>query len=1401
MKNKTPSKDLRKQIKAPESVPNIFSLVVKMLSGSMNCKSFVSLAFILFFTLHSLWNTEASLSGNYNLQRCYKLNITFHYSFPGGLTSSTIETNIKTFTDLSRFGSRLLGLLPECKGVNVSSKRIEYSPPGVKSVFFKIPIIFTASNSVADDQVDSTLTSCMDILNSTYKRLLDQNAPKISQGGASTRTYNVSSMSGRESCCGGSVPPPCCAAGAFKVSSTRCGCLPGLYFTSGISCNHCPVDTYQDEISETSCDNCPAGKKTFGKTGMSSKSNCSDANPIKLQIDAQRYLPFGIQAGSVVANVTVTTSVNLMQPFRYYIDGVTQRCPLCSRQRHQSRSILKRRRRDDDDYDDDDDDDDDNEDVCENAGSVEPQNYFCINRFSGSIRIANDFVFMDGEEYALSVRVTDSDDRGRTENIASVTFISRDMCNEIRRLYYQTVPACRNVSGVIRGEALHCPSITCLRPLYNWQMALTRSSEALRKSCSFDPQSMLALKQKYWSCLGPPRITLHPVSLRLTKGAATVLTCNASSPLPVHVTWYKNGKVSGFGNQLEINNFENEDQGDYYCKFSTDLTSSFSETALLVTEGVFTSIVSFTIANENYQGDLLDSSSSRYKDFQDIIQRNLEIYFNKVNPSGSYQVKMTKLRDSFGKVGLDLVVYSSAQNEDMTSYYNRLQMQLTDSREMEEFIKPFKVSRKIVVIKSATHCLPQETGKISIKGNMTWQITPIGPNSSSVKCPYGPPAASATRFCGGNFSAGGLWENPDASGCKYKSERTNRLDKLSKIRIRKQNVVKITKEVRVLTSQPDDMNEADAVLIAEVITDIVSLEDSLNETAQDVMTVVDNVLNMKKEDLKESQRSNSASTKFVQAVDKLATNLPLSTNESSRVLVTSSVAIQSRRADPDSFPGMTLAIKQPAADPENLTPNSMAIDEIPMDDVQTSITLPEVMFEGKDPIGKSVKIGFVVYQNDKFFQPVVPVNVESKREASSFMSRIMSSSVRDMTFDNLLKPVELVFEPAQKMDENGMKAVCVFWDFEAIGGLGNWSNRGCRLIKTEAGRAKCHCDHMTNFAVLFSASGPRTHKGAPGVALSVISYVGCAISLVGLFLTLITYSLFRNLRKTNQQPILMSLCVSLMLLLIVFIAGAGRTENLIGCRIVAVLLHYFSLSSVMWMGVEGYNMYMSFVQVMATYQSKFMLKASVVAWGLPALIVTITVSVATSYYGNDEVCVLYGFAFHASQFGPILAIIVVNLIVFILALRSLSKIGTLVSAEKKATSYQRARTSFAILLLLGLTWLFGALAISRAQIVFDYLFSIFNSLQGFLVFFFHCLRQQEVRNQWKMFLTGKGLLFSMTDSNSRIKYPLKTISKGRKYKGGIETRDPSYFKHESITCSVGNFSPSRPEISIVPAEV
>lgn len=173
--------------------------------------------------------------------------------------------------------------------------------------------------------------------------------------------------------------------------------------------------------------------------------------------------------------------------------------------------------------------------------------------------------------------------------------------------------------------------------------------------------------------------------------------------------------------------------------------------------------------------------------------------------------------------------------------------------------------------------------------------------------------------------------------------------------------------------------------------------------------------------------------RFIQALDKMAKSFPLSVNESSRLLVAPAVAILSSRADSDSFPGMTFAVKPPAADPNKLTSDDMVSDELPMADVQTSITLPEVMFVNKTSSNKAVKIGFVIYQNDKFFQPVIPDDVESDLGASSVMSRVVSSSVQGMTFDNLSKPVELGFEPTLKIDEDSGEPVCVFWDFNAMG--------------------------------------------------------------------------------------------------------------------------------------------------------------------------------------------------------------------------------------------------------------------------------------------------------------------------------------------------------------------------------
>lgn len=48
----------------------------------------------------------------------------------------------------------------------------------------------------------------------------------------------------------------------------------------------------------------------------------------------------------------------------------------------------------------------------------------------------------------------------------------------------------------------------------------------------------------------------------------------------------------------------------------------------------------------------------------------------------------------------------------------------------------------------------------------------------------------------------------------------------------------------------------------------------------------------------------------------------------------------------------------------------------------------------------------------------------------------------------------------------------------------------------------------------------------------------------------------------------------------------------------------------------------------------------------------------------------------------------------------------------------------------GLTWLFALLSVDGSLIVFDFLFCIFNSIQGFLIFVFLNIRDKAVRDAW-----------------------------------------------------------------------
>ena len=95
-----------------------------------------------------------------------------------------------------------------------------------------------------------------------------------------------------------------------------------------------------------------------------------------------------------------------------------------------------------------------------------------------------------------------------------------------------------------------------------------------------------------------------------------------------------------------------------------------------------------------------------------------------------------------------------------------------------------------------------------------------------------------------------------------------------------------------------------------------------------------------------------------------------------------------------------------------------------------------------------------------------------------------------------------------------------------------------------------------------------------------------------------TYVFIRKLQEKLPPKILISLCVSLLALLIIFWVGIDKTSHKIACQVVAVLLHYFILTTFFWMGVEAVNIYQMFVKVFrGGSQKRFLLKSSLAAWG------------------------------------------------------------------------------------------------------------------------------------------------------------------------------------------------------------
>ena len=103
------------------------------------------------------------------------------------------------------------------------------------------------------------------------------------------------------------------------------------------------------------------------------------------------------------------------------------------------------------------------------------------------------------------------------------------------------------------------------------------------------------------------------------------------------------------------------------------------------------------------------------------------------------------------------------------------------------------------------------------------------------------------------------------------------------------------------------------------------------------------------------------------------------------------------------------------------------------------------------------------------------------------------------------------------------------------------------------------------------------------------------------------FAFFRNLRQSEPRKVIIQLSTSLLCLYLTFIILFAidkhhsydpncKTDATVGCITLAVVLHYFTLTTVMWMGVEARMLYNYLVVIFDTKKGP-LTPAVIIAWG------------------------------------------------------------------------------------------------------------------------------------------------------------------------------------------------------------
>ncbi|XP_041832793.1 adhesion G-protein coupled receptor G2-like [Melanotaenia boesemani] len=318
---------------------------------------------------------------------------------------------------------------------------------------------------------------------------------------------------------------------------------------------------------------------------------------------------------------------------------------------------------------------------------------------------------------------------------------------------------------------------------------------------------------------------------------------------------------------------------------------------------------------------------------------------------------------------------------------------------------------------------------------------------------------------------------------------------------------------------------------------------------------------------------------------------------------------------------------------------------------------------------------------------------------------------------------------------------CVFLNYSTQA----FSREGCETL-WEPGWSNitCSCNHLTIFAVLLVSTSLLSVEDQQ--ILKYISLVGCSLSLVTMIIAVLIFITNKQIRADDTKKVHISLVIALILLNVHFLSTetAAKTSSTELCFYVAISLHYYLLATFSWMLLEGFHLYLLVVKVFNIYIKRYMLKASVVGWGVPAVIVSVVVIIDTGAYGHvaldlsnpnsTKICyITKNTVKWVSTLGVFCLVFFFNMIIFVVIVKWVlsSQSSNQAGQSDRDKAKRNLCTLLSIMILLGVTWGLIFFSFGDLRTPGLYIFCIMNPLQGVFIFLYFVLSWKRIKDSTK----------------------------------------------------------------------